>query len=54
MLGNYLLRDKIGGFTDDALFKGMQTPGAYPHIDTDVYKRRTPFTKIMKPLKEDP
>lgn len=54
ILGNYLQKVKIGGFTDDALFKGMQTPAAYSPVDTSIYKPRSTFTKIMKPIKPDP
>ena len=54
VLGNYLQKVKIGGFTDDAMFKGMQTPAAYSPVDLSIYKPRSTFTKIMKPLKPNP
>ena len=49
ILGNYLYKTRIGGFTDDAIARAYDTPGPYDLIDTERYKMpRSPFVKIIE------
>ena len=54
--GCFNLKDLKGGVVEEAVFKGMQTPGHYPATDFKIYKPRDIFTKIYKPVdrKEPP
>ena len=53
IFGNYLTKEPIGGFTDDAQWRGMSTPSHYPQVEANVYMERIPFTKFYKTLKEN-
>ena len=54
VLGTYTQKNVGGTFTDDAIFKGMSVPAPYPSIDMNIYKNRTSFTKITKPINQNP
>lgn len=54
VLGNYLLKDTGGGFSDEAVFKGMSTPSHHNVIDMAITKNRTISYKIQKPKDAKP
>ena len=54
ILGTYTQKNSGGTFSDAAIFKGMSTPSHYPAIDLNVIKNRTGYTKITKPINENP
>lgn len=41
ILGNYLIKQPIGGITDDAIFKGMSTPSHYNAVAIEKIKQRS-------------
>lgn len=53
IFGNYLTKEPIGAFTDDAQWRGMSTPSHYNSVDANVYMDRIPFTKFYKTIKEN-
>lgn len=41
VLGNYLVKQTGGGFSDAAVFQGMSTPSHYNAVDLNLIKNRT-------------
>lgn len=46
ILGNYKYNQERNGFTENAMFNGLQSPSTYDHINTDIYKNKTYSAKI--------
>ena len=50
ILGCYKFQEPKSAFTEDAIWKGQQTPHQYPQIPMETYKfRKTMQTKFYKP-----
>jgi hypothetical protein len=55
ILGTILVKEKIGAFSDQAIFYGKETPGHYPSVDPYKYKMsRTAEWKVHKPINSNP
>ena len=48
-MGCYTQKSTGGGYTDEAAFRGMETPSHLNPIEMDKIKSRTLATKIIKP-----
>ena len=52
VIGNYLTKSSQSGMTEEAAYRGMQTPSHYKPINLDVVKQRTINWKIIKPTQK--